>query len=266
MKRLLLAILIILAIQVVNAQKIYTESYKTSVGKNVTVEVFAENFTSVAGIDVKITFNPEVVEVTSVSIKKFKCMKFDNLDNSEGFYRFLVICTNPITFEKEKLVTLQFKALKAGTSELKISAMLSVDINGTLKLVIPKTADGCIEVSKVRSSGTFIGTSGGRSSGQVVEPQVVEQVVEQPTQQATPEQTTPEEQITEQTTPKHAKQNQTQKAESITPTTTLPETPKTGRKMEEKITEKPSFEHIKIPGFEIVAAVTSIVLVTSRKL
>ena len=261
MKRLLLAILIILAIQVVNAQKIYTESYKTSVGKNVTVEVFAENFTSVAGIDVKISFNPEVVEVTSVSIKKFKCMKFDNLDNSEGFYRFLVICTNPITFEKEKLVTLQFKALKAGTSELKISAMLSVDINGTLKLVIPKTADGCIEVSKVRSSGAFIGTSGGQSSGQVVEQQVVEQVVEQPTQQATPEQ------ITEQSTPKHAKQNQTQKAESITPTTTVPETPpKTERKTEEKITEKPSSGHIKIPGFEIVAAVASIVLVASRKL
>jgi len=150
MKYFVFVLILALIFVPASAQEIRAESGSVKVGETVNLSVYGINITKVAGIHLKINFDPSVVKLVSADVNKHGCMFYDN--KNESFYSFVLICTNPISVENESLVTLTFKGLREGNSPIDIYAELSVDENGSLKLVKPNVVNGFLKVSTEQTS------------------------------------------------------------------------------------------------------------------
>lgn len=290
-KRALIFAIVLISLNsaIASAQKISVGSYEVERNSTFTVPVLAYNLSSIAGIDVALSYNPSVVVVQSYQLSSYlaSCFKFDNVDNSKGLARVVIVCTDGISAEQLEIINFTLKASgnPGDKTDLKISANFS---DTSFKLVVPETESGYVKISggEIKTGGT----SGTGGAGEAVpfSPGVTGSAEPSETVEETAETTK-----TSKTTPETIKVNETGEAREVnetvyppeskpeiqlTPTKTPTPSPATPEKTE-KIKEtdkseltpppvnKTSIENkagrkglFKIPGFGVFLALLAIVL------
>ncbi len=135
------------SLQTAAAQKVSVGSYEVESGTTFTVSVIVYNITNIAGIDVALSYNPTVVNVQGYQLNKIfaDCFNFDNIDNSKGLSRIIVVCADGINAQSLNAINFTFKAVgnPGDKTELKISANFS---DTSFKLVTPETVDGYVKI------------------------------------------------------------------------------------------------------------------------
>ena len=154
--RVLKIVVLILALQtaIVNAQKVSVGNYEVKSGSTFIVPIFASDISDIAGIDIALSYEPSVVRVQSYQVGKIlsDCFKFDNIDNSKGSAKVIIVCTDGINAESLVIINFTLKAVGAPGSETELK--LSVNFSDTkFKLVIPETEDGHVKIRGEVTSG-----------------------------------------------------------------------------------------------------------------
>jgi len=145
----ILAVLAILTLTIPSAaQKISVGSYEVESGVTFTVPVIAYSISDIAGIDVALSYDPAVVNVQGYQLNGIlsNCFNFDNIDNSKGLAKLIVVCTDGINAQRLNAINFTLKAVgnPGDGTELKISANFS---DTSFKLVIPETEHGYVRIS-----------------------------------------------------------------------------------------------------------------------
>jgi len=142
MFKLILSILLLCSITAVSAQKISIGEYEVTKDSTFKAQVIASNLSNISGIEVTLNFEPSVVNVLSyVGLKN--CFNFDNIDNSKGFAKIIIICTDGINAERLEIINFTLKAGKGNQTPLKIFANLSTT---DFKLITPEIENGYVKI------------------------------------------------------------------------------------------------------------------------
>ncbi len=254
MRKLFLLLIAALLISPVSAETLVVGSYEIQKGSTISIPIIAKNLSSIAGFDIKLNYNPDVIEFVSYSIgnKIGQNFNFKNIDSRNGTARFIIVANNAITAENITLINITFKAVgdEGSKTSLSLYAELSRVVNGKqtgFQTVIPECISGEITIkSKTETPSSGGSVSGGSSSSWEIT------TTSEVTPTSSPEITKT---ITTEKTPKS----------KITPKTTPTSTTETIATIKRKATleKKGIFE---IPGFETLIALSAVLFVVkSRK-
>ncbi len=180
-KTLILIFFALLFLQIANAQTIYVKNYVVKPNETFTATVYLSNATDIAGIDLNVTFNPNVVKAIDAKLNKsYQCKSgcfgpFVKMAN--GFVRIVFTDLNGINADNIAIFDLTFKAIgnPGDSTKLVISADLSKVIkdnkaplpfkanviNGYIK--IEGEAERTVTTTIITSSQEYSGSSSSSS-------------------------------------------------------------------------------------------------------
>ncbi len=146
---LIYLLVLVAAVQTCNAQLIYVKNYEVDEGSVFTVTIYASDISNVAGIDITLEYDHTLISAQKVSLNgSFSCGSgcffFHNI--MDGAVRIAIIDTNMINLEDCAVVDVEFKALRAGSTELRLHAELAKPSDGVFEAVESDVANGFVKV------------------------------------------------------------------------------------------------------------------------
>lgn len=138
------------------AETVSVGTYTVRPGEEFAVDVVASNLTNISGFDIRITFDPTALELLSYNLGENigQNFHFDQINNSAGRARFIIVTKSVISTDSMVILTLNFRARNdSGDAEsvLGIYAEMSrvtQDGNGTsFKTVYPECSGGIVYIS-----------------------------------------------------------------------------------------------------------------------
>lgn len=150
---LLIVLGIVLMFTPVSSETIVVGVYEVYENSTFSVPVIAKNLTNIAGFDISLQYDPDVIEFVSYSVGSSigQNFHFDNVDNAEGNARFIVVSNRAINSSNITVIVLNFKAVGAPGSqtELRLYAELGRVIEGEqmdFQTIIPECVSGTVYI------------------------------------------------------------------------------------------------------------------------
>lgn len=136
-----------------SSEKVEVGVYEVNENSTFSVPVIAKNLTNIAGFDISLQYDPNVVQFVSYSIgsEVGQNFHFDNVDNTNGNARFIIVVNKAISSDNVTVVILNFRAIgtSGSQSELRLYAELSRVIQGeqtSFQTITPECVSGSVHI------------------------------------------------------------------------------------------------------------------------
>ena len=136
-----------------SSEKIEVGTFEVLENSTFSVPVIAENLVNIAGFDISLRYDPDVIQFVSYSIGSDvgQNFHFDRVDSENGSVRFIVVVNKAINAENITVALVNFRAVGApgSQSELRLYAELSRVVEGeqtSFQTVTPECVGGVVYI------------------------------------------------------------------------------------------------------------------------
>ena len=149
---MVVAIALLLCLSTAQALVVKVPEVSASAGESVDVAVIVEGANELGSMDLVITFDPEIVEVMSVGKGELNRGLLSS-HTTDGKLAISLADSKGISGDGE-IAVITFKALKEGTTELKIESVRAYNVNTHTDIAVDAT-NGKLTVSKPNATPGF---------------------------------------------------------------------------------------------------------------